>query len=202
MAITYKTETEIPTNDCPQLAGILNAYWQHIQVTPGMMQTRLHSGSLFVAAYDGEKPRGLLETLAFKTEGQPSAIAADYRAITDEGLWRPPEEHADTLLLVDITTDKETWNSVFGKQFIDAALDLVAQKTPYRFVFTYTPAERAIRQWHLKNGATETYHRIICARPGHRTEDVCLMEYTKEIARRRPHEEKKSMPETLNPTGK
>ncbi|MDP3640119.1 MAG: hypothetical protein Q8R53_02865 [Nanoarchaeota archaeon] len=201
MAITYKTETEIPIDNCPQLAGILNAYWLHIQVTPEMMQARLQSGSLFVAAYDDEKPLGLLETLAFHTKGQPSAIAANYMAITNEGLWRPPEAHADTLLLVDITTDKETWNSGFGKQFIDAALDLVAQKTPYQLIFTYTPAELGVRRWHLKNGATETYHRITCARPGHRTEEVCLMEYTAEIARRRQHDERSSKPEILNPPG-
>lgn len=185
MAITYKTAPEIPERDHAPLAELLNAYWQHIIVTKEMMKARLHSGSIFLAAYEENKPLGLLETLDFPTGGVPSRIVGDYADLTSNGQWRLPEENADTLLLVDITLSKETWGRGLGKEFITSALDYIARQTAYCFVFTYTPDDTNIAGWHQKNGALPTEHRIPQARPGHTVEAVCMMDYSDEIAKRR-----------------
>ncbi|MFC1686909.1 hypothetical protein ACFL0E_00960, partial [Nanoarchaeota archaeon] len=185
------------------LAHILNSTWSsQVKTTGEIMEKRLTSGSRFtigtsspreeeIKLYEevcqdkpGEEiPVGILETIALKTDGHLRYIPRTYEELTDCGLWKPPEEDADTLILVDVTvleSRRGKKGNGEAKKLINIALDSLV-KTQFEYVWTYTPNIESVKKWHESLGAINTQLIILGARDKFSTPDVCVMNYSKKL---------------------
>src|SRR3989338_7310070 len=105
---------EIPPKQYGILAAILNLSWAWLfEATPEIIEKRLQSGQIFVAAYcqkrpdeqikgvdlspyDGQKiPIVFLETVALRTEGKFENVPEDYFKLTNSGLWLPKSQNPE-----------------------------------------------------------------------------------------------------------
>src|SRR3989344_3075526 len=99
MNLEFKLSSSVPYSDYDALCNILNKNWSHIKVTPEMMKKRFSSGSIFLIAYSENKPCGILETVAIKTERNLTLIPNTYDLLTNNGEWKIPVANSDTLIL-------------------------------------------------------------------------------------------------------
>lgn len=186
------------------LAYILNSTWgSQFEATGEIMEKRFASGSRFVIGTSSpreeekklyeevcqekpgkEIPIGILETIALKTNGQLRSIQRTYEDLTNHGLWRQPEEDADTLILVDVTV-LESRRGKKGKgeakKLINIALDSLV-RTQFKYVWTYTPNIEKVKKWHESLGAINTQMVVLGARDKFIEPDVCVMNYSKKLS--------------------
>ena len=181
MNLEFKLSSQVPDSDFNALCEILNKNWSHLKVTPEIMKKRFASGSLFLITYYENKPCGILETIALKTNRNLTLIPNNYNLLTNNGNWLPQAMNADTLILVDITIDQSFAGKGLGSKIIEHSLNYLAENTIYQYIFTYTPNEPNVIAWHMKNGAKDSRYNIQKARVGHKVEDVIVMDYSPKI---------------------
>ncbi len=167
------------------IASILNKTWASlIEVTPEIIKKRLGSGSLFIFGYKEDLPISVLETVGIKTKGIFDNVPKTYNRLTNNGLWLPPSENADTIMLVDITSGIRC--DGVGTAMIDFSLEYIAKKTYYKHAWTYTPNQDMPVKWHINRGAIDTNFVLENARPNYPFPDVGIMDYTRKMLSFRP----------------
>lgn len=200
--VTYGLLTPgISEEDLDSFVKIVNSEWgQFYDLTPSTLMRRLETGNIFVGAYLGDRPAGILETIGLKLNYPRRFREMDYRDVmkevcpqigpydelTDDGLWRPLSPDFNTLVLVDITRNKEfsSKSSIapgivnYGKGVMIAS----PEQRPGSFfdleaTVTFTPDIGAVKRWHERQWAFDTGVPLENARPGYIQPDVNFMCY-------------------------
>lgn len=186
---------EIPIEDYGILAASLNDAWDWVfEATPRIIGQRFESGHPFLVAYGPKKPDEtfdgvdlsvyangrqmplvFLETIALRTDGDYRLVPRDYFSLTANGLWAPPPEDADTIIMVDLTSNPARKRATAEvSELVGYAKELFSGNThdhefPFdmeqiAYVWTYSPDRKGVQRIHSNNGATATNYRILDAR--------------------------------------
>ena len=121
-------------------------------------------------------PLGLLETIAIKTQGVISRVPKTYAELTHAGNWKPPENGADTIIMVDATKLPTAPSSV--TEYMMSAVKDFLLNSQFRYAWTFTPDIEAVKKWHQGFGAKDTQYRIPHARQGWKEPGVNCMDYS------------------------
>ena len=121
-------------------------------------------------------PLGLLETIALKTQGVIYRVPRTYAELTNSGFWRPPEEKADTIIMVDVTKIPTVKEDVAS--FLMGAVKYFLHDSSLWSAWTFTPDIDAVKKWHESFGAKDTRYGFPNARQGWKQPAVNIMDYS------------------------
>jgi hypothetical protein len=187
--LDMKLGNEIPSQDYNMLAAIVNSAWEWLfRADEGVIEKRLESGHIFIAAYGPKEiedsfdgldlgrydnrniPLVFLETIALNTEGNHENIPKDYFSLTDGGFWGSKPDNPDTIVMVDLTGNpvrKRVTKEVsalinYAKSLIGGELEEKPQfdVSEINHIWTYSPDRQGVLKMHLDNGATDTGFKI------------------------------------------